>query len=94
MAGHLATLTATPGTVQTVITELYGYSIREDSGAAAVIEFRHGTVTGQIIAFLGLVANESFQFSFEDNAIDLPDGLYIKEVSGSVEAILWHKEGA
>lgn len=93
MAKHNASVTGTPGTNQTVVTEFYGYSIREDLAAPAVIEFRHGSATGQVLIFLALNAGESFQWEFS-KPLDTPNGLYVREVSGSVELIIWHEEGA
>lgn len=93
MAKYNATVTGTPGSNQTIVTDFYGYSIREDSAASAVIEFRHGSVTGQVLVFLALNANESFQAEFI-KPINIPNGLYVREVSGSVELVIYHEEGA
>ncbi len=79
---------ATPGTVNSTVTRWTGFSVQEDSAAAAVWEFRKATVTGDIIAYLNLAASTSATIVFPD-FFPAEGGVYVKEVSGSAVGVLY-----
>ena len=81
--------TITVDSNHTAVTRLCGFSIQEDSSAAAVIEIRKGAIGGQVLFYLNLAADESATLLFPQDFISCEDGVYIKEVSGSVAGIIY-----
>jgi hypothetical protein len=73
------------------LTRFVGFSVRESAGtaAAAAVNFRHGSVSGQILAVLELAANESATISL-GGVFQTPDGVYVQQVSGTVTGELWN----
>ncbi len=68
-----------------------GFAIRETASAAAVVNFRNGTATGDILWPLNLAADEAAGIILgrSDDAIACPDGVYVEVVSGSVVGTLF-----
>jgi len=83
---------ATPGTVNDTVTRWKGFSVQEDASAAAVWEFREGTVTGQVLVYLSLTADQSATIFFPES-VSAEDGVYVKEVSGSATGVLYSTDG-
>ena len=81
--------TITVDSNHTGVTRLCGFSIQEDSSAAAVVEIRKGAIGGQVLFYLNLAADESATLVFPGAYITCEDGCYIKEVSGSVAGTLY-----
>ena len=76
----------------TAVERFVGFSVREATGtpAAAALNFRHGTVTGQILAVLELAGDESASISL-GGVFQTPDGVYVELVSGTtVTGELWN----
>ena len=72
------------------VRNLSGFSIRETAGAAAVVRFRVGTVSGTILETLSLVANASLGVVYgRGNAKRAEDGVYVQVVSGTIEGSLF-----
>ena len=86
MASYANTITG--GANHTGVTRFNGFSVREDSSAAAVIEFRIAVVGGDIVWHLALAADESASIIFP-SYITTEGGVYVKEVSGSIEGVLF-----
>ena len=63
-------------------------SIKEDAGAAAVIELRKKTVTGQVVVYINFAADETVTFELARD-LAFEGGVYVKEVSGSITGVLW-----
>lgn len=81
----------TPDSNHSGVPRLAGFSIREDSSAAAHIRLRrNGVVGGDIIWELALAADESASIIFPKNeSIHCGAGCYVEEVSGSVTGVLF-----
>jgi len=72
------------------VTQFRGFSVREDAAAAAVIRFRHGSASGDILWELGLAASQSAGIVLSKDArILTPNGVYVEEVSGSIVGVLF-----
>ena len=79
--------TITPDSNHAGVDVLWGFSIQEDSSAAAVIELRKAAVDGAVVWYLNLAADESASIVFP-KPIPTEGGVYVKEVSGSVTGLL------
>ena len=79
----------TPDANHTAVTRFAGFTVRESAGtaAAAAVNFRHGTVSGQILWVLELAANSSDGVVFP-GYMSTPDGVYVQAVSGTVSGEL------
>ena len=68
-----------------------GFAIRESAAAAAVINFRNGSATGDILWPLNLAADEAagILLGKGDDAIESPDGVYVEVVSGTIVGTLY-----
>ena len=85
-----ATATIIADTLHTAAERIYGYSIAEDKGAAAVVNLRAGSVSGQIVRRLQFSADQSFNVPVRrDVFLEFPGGCYVEEVSGSVHGVLF-----
>ena len=85
---HAVTLTA--DAAHAGVERFCGFSIREDSSAAAVVQFRATDGSGQILGHLALAADESATFKLDAaDFIEAPGGVYVNEVSGSIEGVLY-----
>ncbi len=73
----------------TGVTRFGGFSIR--ASAAAFVRLRHGSSTGQVLYVLDLALNESAGTSFTGH-IDVPSGVYVQVVSGTIEGVLYDME--
>lgn len=82
-------LAITPDSLHSQVTNLRGFTIHEDSSAAAEVKIRDASATGTIIWFLQLAADESASIVFGES-LRAPGGVYVEEVSGSVEGSLFH----
>lgn len=85
MALHPTTIT--PGANHAGVDDFRGYSIYEDAGAAALVIFRKGTVSGQILWVQALDANGSASVLLP--AMSAEGGVYVQESSGSVTGVLF-----
>ena len=72
----------------TGVTSFCGFGVRETGSAAAVVNFRIGSVTGDIIAPLALAADESATISY-GNTVSTPTGVYVQVVSGAIAGSLY-----
>lgn len=68
-----------------------GFAIRESAGAAAVVNFRNGTATGDMLWPLNLAADEAAGILLPsgDDAIESPAGVYVEVVSGTIVGTLY-----
>jgi len=68
-----------------------GFSVRESAGtpAVAAVNFRHGSVSGQIVGVLELAANESADRSLP-GIIQTPAGVYVQVVTGEISGVLYN----
>ena len=80
--------TITPGSNHSAVVRFAGFSIREDASAAAVIEFRKLSVTGQVLFIVALASGESVSIVLSES-MSSEGGVYVKEVSGSIEGVLF-----
>jgi hypothetical protein len=80
--------TITPNSNHSGVTLLKGFNITEDASAAAHVRFRKAAVGGQIIATVKLAADGTAMIIF-DEAISSEGGVYVQEVAGSVEGVLF-----
>lgn len=69
---------------------LYGWSVRESAGSAAVATFliRNGSASGDIVAAVELLADYSQTVSFA-HPVYVPDGIYIDRVAGTIEGSIF-----
>ncbi len=87
----MLTQTITVNTTHSSVERCFGFSIQEDSSAAAKIELRAGSVSGQIVVFLNLTADETATIVLPKPVhLAFPGGCWVKEVSGSVKGVLYH----
>ena len=88
----MLTKTVVPDSTHSDTDRVYGFSFQEDSGtAAAKIEFRSGSATGQIVEFLNLAISETATIVLPKAVFwEFPGGCHVKEVSGSVAGVLYH----
>ena len=72
------------------VTRFAGFAIRESDGTPAVgaVNFRLGSVSGQIVWPVELAANESAGIFF-GGMIASPDGVYVEVVSGTISGVLF-----
>lgn len=72
------------------VEQFRGFSVRESAtiGADATVRFRKESVSGQVIVYLELEANQSATITFKE-AITAEGGTYVEVVSGEVEGILY-----
>ena len=82
------TIPLAAGANHATVVAFQGFSVQEDAGAAAVIEFRQEVVGGLIVWYLNLDANKTGSIMFP-TPISTPAGLYVKEVSGSVSGVIF-----
>ena len=88
----MLTKTVVPDSTHTGTERVFGFSFQEDSSAAAAIELRSGSVTGQIVVFLNLAADETATIVLPKAVFwEFPGGCHVKEVSGSVAGVLYHR---
>ena len=82
----------TPDVNHPGVTLWRGFAVREDAAGTAVINFRHGSVAGDILFPLNLAANEAAAIFFGggDDAIEAANGIFVEEVSGSITGTLYH----
>ena len=78
-------ITIVPNSLHT-LNGLWGFSIKEDAGAAAVIRFRLNGSGGQLVATVGLSSNESAMIIFPR---PVSGDIYVEEASGSIEGVLY-----
>lgn len=70
------------------VERLVGFSIREDSGAAAHFRLRKGSVSGQVIMDLNVAASGNATIFFP-KSVASEGGVYVQEVTGSVAGVLF-----
>ena len=82
----------TPDVNHPGITLWRGFAVREDAAGTAVINFRLGSVTGDILFPLNLAADEAAAIFFggDDDAIESAAGIFVEEVSGSITGTLYN----
>lgn len=70
--------------------KLWGFSLRESAGAAAVVRIRDGVVGGAILATVSLTAGESDTQTFaKPVAVSHAAGPFVQVVSGAVEGAVF-----
>ena len=85
------TQTITVNANHTAVERLLGFSVQEDSSAAAVVELREAVVGGTVVTYLNLAADETATIVFSKPVyLEFPGGCYVKEVSGSVSGVLYY----
>lgn len=85
--------TITVNTNHTAVQRLAGFTIHEDSSAAAEVKIRALSASGQIIWHLALAADESASIIFPKAVfVSAAGGTYVEEVSGSVEGTLFYPD--
>ncbi len=69
-----------------------GFAIRESASGAAVVNFRNGSATGDILWPLNLAADEAagILLGSGEDAIESPGGVYVEVVSGSIVGTLYY----
>ena len=83
-------VTITPDAAHAGVERFCGFSIRDDAAGACVIQFRAGTVGGQVLAFVALASGESKLVKWSgDDILEAPGGVFVNEVSGSIEGVLY-----
>ncbi len=83
-------VTVTPDANHAGVERFCGFSFRDDSTAACVVQFRAGSVGGQILWHLALAADESASIKWSgDDILEAPGGVYVNEVSGSIEGVIF-----
>ena len=83
--------TITPGALHADVERILGWSIFEDSSAAAHIELRELSATGDIVAHIGVVADSSQTVIFpKPTYIECPGGVWVKEEAGSITGVLYY----
>ncbi len=87
----LQPVTITANANHTAVSRLGGFSIRETAGAAADLNLRLATATGQILFVLELAANESAGIVFPGH-ISAPGGVYVEVTSGAIAGVLYDME--
>ena len=88
----MQTQTITVDSTHADVQRCYGFSITEDSSAAAVVNLRSGSASGQIVVGPINLAADEFALIVLPKAVswEFPGGCHVEEVSGSVEGILYH----
>lgn len=88
MSVHAVTIT--PDAAHAGVEKFCGFSIREDAAAAVVIQFRAFDGSGQVLAFVELANGESLTVKWPaDEYLEAPGGVFVNEVSGSFEGVLY-----
>jgi hypothetical protein len=88
----MLTKTIVPDSTHTDTDVVFGFSIQEDSSATAAVELRSGSATGQIVVFLNLAVDETATIVLPKAVFwEFPGGCHVKEVSGSVAGVLYHR---
>lgn len=64
---------------------IWGFSIRENAGAAAQVNLRDGAVDGQILVTIPLAANEGVTAVFP-RTLPFLSGVYVEVASGAIHA--------
>lgn len=84
-------MTITPGALHADVERILGWSISEDSSAAAHIELREVDVTGTIVAHIGLASDTSQSVIFpKPTYIECPGGVWVNEEAGSIVGVLYY----
>jgi len=81
-------VTITPDSNHATVDSWWGFSVKEDSGSAATVEFRKAAVDGTVVWYLNLAAGESASIMFP-SAVAMEGGVYVNELTGSVSGILF-----
>ena len=85
----MKTQAITPDALHTALQRCYGFSIQEDASAAAAIELRELSATGQVGVYLNLAADETASIVLPKGVWwEFPGGCWVKEVSGSGAGVL------
>ncbi len=83
-------VTITPDAAHVGVERFCGFSVRDDNSAAVVIQFRATNGSGQILAHVALGADQSANWRLPaDDYIEAPGGVFVNEVSGSFEGVLY-----
>ena len=88
----MRTKTIVPGSLHTETDRVFGFSLTEDSSAAASVTFRAGAADGDVvIGPINLAADESALIVLGKATFwEFPGGCWVKEESGSIEGVLYH----
>lgn len=79
-----------PDAAHAGVERFCGFSIRDDSSAACVVQFRATDGSGQILWHLALAADESASVIWPaKDYLEAPGGVFVNEVSGSIEGVLF-----
>ena len=76
-----------PNSLHAGVEDLWGFSIRETGGAAAVVNLRTATVGGQLVFSIALAANESVNAIFP-RTVTFNGDCYVEVASGAVAGSL------
>lgn len=81
----------TPDSKHAAVERLYGFTISDDSSAAAVVNLREGSASGTIVMPLNIPADGTAAMMFgKATYLEFPGGCYVEEVSGSIEGALYY----
>ena len=70
---------------------IFGFNFAETASSDAKIELRAGSVTGEVINYLNLSADQTGTIFFPlDVFAKFPGGVYVKVVSGAVAGVLYY----
>ncbi len=70
------------------VTNLIGFSIKEDAGDVATIALRKLNVSGQVICYVNFAAAQSAMIFFP-KSVSSEGGVYVQEITGSVTGVLF-----
>lgn len=79
--------TITPDSNHATVERLWGFSFREDAAAAAVVNIRRASDTGQILFTVPLAASAGATLVLPE-PMSVEGGVYVEEVSGSITGVL------
>lgn len=82
----------TADTNHSEVERLQGFSVHESAGtpAAAEVVLRKASVSGAILFYIDLNANESASLVFP-RGISTEGGTYVEVVSGTITGVLFHE---
>lgn len=83
--------TITANANHTEVTRLGGYSIRA-TAAAVVINLRQATVSGQILATIGIPTSGASETLPLDGYASAPGGVYVESTGGAFVGVLYDLE--
>ena len=67
---------------------IWGFSLDETGSAAVELEFRNGSATGDIVAWVNINADKTANMSYV-RPLHFPAGLHIKAVTGAFQGVVY-----